>query len=120
MMTRLYPIALLLMLAVWPLSGAAHTHLDRSEPAEDAVLDAAPEKVKLWFSGRIEPEFSRIEVTDAEGTRVDAGDSKASSNRRELEVALAEDLASGTYQVNWNVIARDGHRVRGEFSFVIE
>lgn len=120
MTARLYPLALALLLAAWPLAGAAHTHLDASEPAKDAVLSSAPAKVKLSFSGRIEPDFSRIEVTDAQGKQVDKGNSTASSNRRELEVDLAEGLAPGTYQVNWNVVARDGHRVRGEFSFTLE
>ena len=121
MIARLYPLALLiLLLAAWPLAGVAHTSLSQSEPAENAVLDSAPGKVKLWFSSRIEPEFSRIEVTDAEGKQVDKGNSTTSSNRRELEVELVEGLASGTYQVDWNVIARDGHRMRGKFSFSVE
>ncbi len=54
-----------------------------------------------------------------DGTQVDKGDSSASSNRRELSVNL-DALAPGKYQVNWNVIARDGHRIRGDFSFTVE
>ncbi len=108
-----------LALAAWPLTALSHVHLDRSEPAKDAVVGEAPKAVKLWFSGRIEPDFSQITVTAADGTQVDKGDSSASSNRRELSVTL-DDLGPGKYQVNWNVVARDGHRIRGDFSFTVE
>lgn len=120
MSAKHYPLALILLLLLWPLAGAAHTHLDRSEPAENATLDSAPATVKLWFSSRIEPDFSRIEVIDAEGKQVEKGKPTISSNRRELETDLNEGLASGTYQVNWNVVARDGHRQRGSFSFSVK
>ncbi len=118
--TKRYPLALILLLLLWPLAGAAHTHLDRSEPADGAALDSAPATVKLWFSSRIEPEFSRIEVVNADGAQVEKGKPTASSNKRELEIDLNEGLASGTYQVNWNVVARDGHRQRGAFSFSVK
>lgn len=108
-----------LALAAWPLTALAHVHLDRSEPAKDAVVSEPPATVTLWFSGRIEPDFSKITVTAADGTQVDKGNPSASSNRRELSVNL-EALGPGKYQVDWNVIARDGHRIRGDFSFTVE
>mgnify|MGYP001212151819 CR=1 FL=1 len=39
MIARFKPLALVLLLSAWPLAGLAHTHLDRAEPAEDAVLE---------------------------------------------------------------------------------
>lgn len=121
MVSKFIPLPLVVVLALlaWPLTGAAHVHLDRSEPAKDAVVKEAPSAVKLWFSGRIEPDFSQITVTSADGAQVDKGDSSASDNRRELSVNL-NDLAPGRYQVDWNVVARDGHRIRGNFSFTVE
>ncbi len=121
MIPRLYPLILIAGFAFfcWPVIGLAHVHLDRSEPAKDAVVSEAPTNVKLVFSGRIEPEFSKIVVTGADGTQVDKGDTSASDNRRELSVSL-DALGPGKYQVNWNAIARDGHRIRGDFSFTVE
>lgn len=114
------PICLFTLMVVWPLAGAAHTHLDKSEPAADAVLATAPQTVRLIFSSRIEPGFSQVEVTDAEGREIAHGEPTESGNRREVEVALDEELATGTYQVNWSVVARDGHRMRGEYRFSVE
>lgn len=121
MILRLITPALLagLALLAWPVAGLAHVHLDRSEPAKDAVVSAAPAAIKLWFSGRIEADFSEIVVTAADGTQVDTGELTASDNRRGLEAPL-ENLGPGKYQVNWSVVARDGHRIRGNFSFTVE
>jgi methionine-rich copper-binding protein CopC len=118
--SRTSRIILILTLAVWPLMAAAHINLNGSQPAANAVLKNMPDEVKLWFTGRVEPEFSRIEVTDTDGDRVDAGDVTADRNQRELKVRLNENLKPGPYQVNWSAVARDGHRVQGEFSFRIE
>ena len=109
-----------LLLCAWPLTGAAHTDLDRAEPAVDAALEAAPSQVHIWFTSRIEPRFSRIEVYSANGTQVDKGNSVSSEDKRELTVDLAENLPSGAYKVRWNVIARDGHRVRGDYDFSVK
>ena len=121
MIPRLYPLILIAGFAFlsWPVIGLAHVHLDRSEPAKDAVVSEAPTQVKLVFSGRIEPEFSEIVVTGADGTQIDTGAISGSENRRELSVSLGT-LGPGNYQVKWNAIARDGHRIRGEFSFTVE
>ncbi len=109
-----------LLLSVLPLAAGAHTHLKESEPAADAVLDAAPGQVHLIFDSRIEPRFSRVEVYAPDGSQVDQRNTTASDNKRELTVDLAEDLPAGEYKVHWNVVARDGHRVRGDFKFNVK
>ena len=114
------PICLFAFIAAWPLAALAHTDLRKAEPAEDAVLASPPETVHLVFTSRIEPEFSRIEVTGADGQEVHRGEPTVSENRREVGIALEEGLAAGTYQVSWSVVARDGHRVRGEYRFSVE
>lgn len=114
-------ICLFAVIAAWPLAGLAHTSLHKAEPPEDAVLSSPPEQVHLAFTSRIEPEFSRIEVTaEADGRAVHSGNPTVSSNRREIGIALEEGLAAGTYLVNWSVVARDGHRMSGEYRFSVE
>jgi methionine-rich copper-binding protein CopC len=122
-MTRIFsPLAgvLGLMLAVWPLIGSAHTHLEKSEPGKNAVLSSAPSGVRLTFSSRIEADYSKIEVTDPEGKRVNEEKVTGSEDHRAIETVLNKDLKPGTYQVKWNVISGDGHRVKGEYSFTVK
>lgn len=121
MIARFFPFMLIagLILCAWPVSALAHANLSSSTPAADAVVSEPPETVTLWFTGRIEPDFSTIEVTDSDGRQVDKGDSSVSSNRRSIEVGL-DPLEPGEYHVEWTVVARDGHRMRGDFSFTVE
>lgn len=109
-----------LLLSVLPLTATAHTHLIASEPAADAVLESAPKQVHVKFDSRIEPRFSRLEVYAPDGSQVDLRNTTASDNKRELTVDLADDLPAGEYKVIWNVIARDGHRMRDSFKFSIK
>ena len=44
------------------------------QPEPNAVLQQPPTRVILWFSGRIAPDFSAIQVLDAQGQRLDHDD----------------------------------------------
>jgi methionine-rich copper-binding protein CopC len=60
-----------------------------------------------------------IIVQDASGKKVDSGDGRVSPiDDTLLEVGLPA-LAAGTYRVIWNVVARDGHRTSGDYTFTI-
>ncbi len=116
MRTVLLAAALLLA----PESGWAHAFPDHSEPRVGHTLDAPPPSVRIWFDGEIEPVFSTLRVENADHQRVDRGDPRVdTADRTLLEVGLPA-LPSGRYHVFWSVIARDGHRTEGDFSFRIK
>lgn len=62
-----------------PRLAQAHAMLDRASPAAGSTVAAAPKEVVLWFTEKLEPAFSRIEVRGADGAAVSAG--KAQSAR---------------------------------------
>ena len=110
----------LTLLAAFPTGAAAHAFLERSQPADGAVLETAPPAVQLWFSRAIEQSFSRISVVDADGKRRD--DDKATVSDKQptlIQIGLAP-LTSGTYKVIWRIVALDGHKAKGEFSFTVK
>jgi methionine-rich copper-binding protein CopC len=110
--------AVALLLA--PSWAAAHAFPDHSEPRVGHTVEASPPSVRIWFDGRIEPVFSTIRVEDTEQRRVDKGDSRVDPTEGTLlEVGLPA-LAPGRYHVFWSVIARDGHRTEGDFSFRVK
>ncbi len=104
---------------VWPVTGLAHVHMDKSSPVKGAVLNAAPTKVDVWFSGKVEAEWSKIEVTDQSGKRVDNDAVVKGESAKQLSVGLGP-LSTGEYNVKLNVIAGDGHRIKGGFSFSVK
>jgi methionine-rich copper-binding protein CopC len=95
----------------------AHAHLDHAQPAVGGTVATAPKEVVLWFSEKLEPAFSSIEVRDAKGTAVNAGKAMLdSSNQTQLRVSL-KPLSPGTYKVIWRVLSVDTHRTQGDFTF---
>ena len=116
-MTRLLAAAVLLLAPAW---AAAHAFPDHSEPRVGHTVDASPPAVRIWFDGQIEPVFSKLRVEDADSRQVDKGDSRvAAGDGTLLEVGLPP-LPSGRYKVYWTVVARDGHRTEGDFSFRVK
>ena len=98
---------------------SAHTFPDRAEPRVGAVVTRSPVKLRIWFTGALEPVISTLRVEDGGGKQVDQGDSRVSSGDKSLlEVSLAP-LAAGIYRVIWTVVSRDGHRTQGSYTFTI-
>ncbi len=98
-------------------AAAAHALLERTAPRAGSTLRAAPRDVRLWFTEPIEPAWSRAEVADDSGRRVDAGPARVDAGApRVLRVPLAP-LPSGTYTVRWRVVSVDSHVSEGRFSF---
>ncbi len=112
--------ALLLILWALPELSFGHAFPDHAEPRVGSTVAAAPPRVRIWFDGDLEPVFSSIVVHDAQGGTVDKGDGHVdAADPKLLEVSLPP-LQSGTYRVLWNVVARDGHRTQGEFTFTVK
>jgi methionine-rich copper-binding protein CopC len=121
-------LCLLLLLGAFVLAGnplaQAHGEIERSDPAADTVIPAAPAEVHIWFSQEL---FRReggnvIEVSGPEGNRVDGGDTRIDDDdRKHAFVSLQPELPPGLYTVSWrNLSVEDGHGGSGEFSFTVE
>jgi len=100
-------------------TAAAHGMLERTEPRGGSTLKSPPSEVRLQFTGAIEPAYSRVQVLNGEGQRVDRGDSSVDpSNRALLRVSLPA-LPGGRYKVAWRVLSVDSHVTEGDFTFRI-
>ncbi len=109
----------LLFLALAAPAADAHATLDHSEPRVGSTVAAAPKEISLWFTQKIEPAFSKVEVRGADGERADEGDVHADeSNPTLLHVGL-KALPPGTYRVYWKVLSADTHITEGHFNFAV-
>lgn len=103
------------VLAPGPVGG--HAFLERADPRVGDHVRAAPPRVSLWFSERLEPAYSRVEVHDAGGRRVDGHDAAVGpADAHRLHVAVPP-LPPGTYTVRWRVLSVDAHLTQGDFTF---
>jgi len=94
----------------------AHAFLDHAEPRVGSTVPSAPKEVVLFFSQKVEAAFSTIEVSDANGARVDQG--KPVINATTMRIGV-KPLPPGTYRVRWQVLSVDTHTTEGNFSFQV-
>ncbi len=100
-------------------SGAAHAHafLDHADPRVGNTVKSPPRTVALWFTQNLENAFSAIEVRDASGARMNAGNAVVDANDRKLLRVPLKALPAGTYTVKWHVLSVDTHTTEGNFTF---
>lgn len=106
--------------ALSPVSAPAHSVLVRSEPGRNVAVTHAPERVKLWFSERIEPAYAKLSVWSQAGTQVDARDAAVDSNDQALLSVSTPDLGPGRYTVRYRILSVDGHVVESSFTFTVK
>ena len=105
-------------LAFVPLA-AAHAFLDHAIPGAGSAVHRSPSQLRLWFSERLDAPFSKVEVLDGSGKRVDKGDPQVDSADRKLLWISLQPLVPGRYRVTWRVLSVDTHASTGEFTFDI-
>ena len=108
---------------VWVLGvglALGHSGLQRAEPPVESALQRPPPEVKLYFSERLEPNYSTVRVKDGRGVQVDRMDAHVDpSNPLLLRVTLPP-LEHGTYAVIWRVLSVDSHVTEGRFTFRVK
>jgi methionine-rich copper-binding protein CopC len=102
-----------------PLCSWAHAFPDHAEPQVGAVITISPAFVRIWFDGVLEPLFSTLHVRNTSGQQVDRGDGHVDESDKTLLEGSLPNLPPGTYRVFWSVVARDGHRTQGDYTFTL-
>lgn len=102
-----------------PASALFHTRLEKSTPAKDAALAAAPTEIRLWFNERVEAKLSTISVVGSDSSKVALGAVKATDDPMSIAAPVTGAMTPGTWIVRWRTAGKDGHAVRGSFSFSI-
>jgi methionine-rich copper-binding protein CopC len=103
-----------LLIAMAGTAAEAHAFLDHAEPRVGSTVPTAPRELVLFYTQNLEPAFSSVEVSDANGARVDLGKPKIGAST--MRVGL-KPLSPGTYRVRWQVLSVDTHTTEGSFTF---
>jgi copper transport protein len=109
------------LLIINSTSAYAHTTLEKTFPNSGEILKESPSKIELWFQDDVVVTSSSIKLTDRLGkefpilaTQVDPRDN------RHVTALTEDELPSGFYSVEIDVLAPDGDRLREMFQFVVE
>ena len=98
----------------------AHAYPTHQVPSAGSTVSTSQKDVAIDFDDGLEPAFSSIAVTDAQGKSVTSAKAVVDpSNKKHMSVAL-NPLAPGEYSVAWVAVADDGHRTQGHYTFTVK
>lgn len=106
-----YAILLAISSPAW-----SHAQPQRQSPPAGQTIPA-PKQVRIDFSEPLEPAFSQIQLLGPKGNSISSAKTQVDGNHMTLALS---PLAKGSYQVKWRVMARDGHRTQGHYSFQVQ
>lgn len=111
------------LVAIAGLAGRARAHAElvAAEPAVNASVVDAPDRIGLEFSEAIDPEHVRVEVLDVLGrTIAGVGPPTVGIDHRTVHVTVT-GMAEGVFTVSYEVISLvDGHATRGSYAFLVD
>lgn len=110
------PVALFTTLLVTG-PALAHARIAGSVPENGAMLAEPPAEVRVRYTEVVEVRLSKLTLLDAEGRPV-AGTKLAPEGDRELVLQLPP-LPGGTYTVESQALAKDGHVFQETFQFTV-
>ena len=95
----------------------AHAFVDHTEPAVGSQIHGAPTQVKIWFTEKLEPALSKIQVFDISGQEIDKRDVKLDQSNAALMTVSLLALKPGKYKVMGRAVSVDTHVTTGNFTF---
>lgn len=110
--------ALLALASLLPSTAWAHAFPEAEHPLVGSTLTAAPDRVSIKYDAPIQSLFAKLKVLNSSGKAVTIGSAKVGPDHRTLSVKL-KPLKPGKYTVEWSVVAWDGHRTEGSYSFTV-
>jgi len=112
-------LSLLIVLLI-PVPALGHAYPDHADPKVGSTVSVSPTSVRIWFDSELEPAFSTIMVHNANNEMVDKRNGHVDPNDPTLLEVGIPPLPPGVYHVFWNVVARDTHRTKGDYTFTIK
>lgn len=106
-----------LFAALFSLHANSHVKLLESIPAKGAVLQFAPEQLKLKFNAS--SRIAKLKIYSTSGEKVDVGFKPTKMPNENFSWTLPV-LSPGTYQVEIIYFGKDGHKMKANYSFTLQ
>ncbi len=105
---------------VGPMPAAsAHATLLFTTPAADGAVPTSPEVLQLVFDQPVVPSGSSLKISDTGGRAWPVEPVESGANGQSVTARVHARLPVGQYLVQWQVTARDGDAMLGEYRFAV-
>ncbi len=104
------------LMVLWATTAVAHSPLETTVPANDAIVAEAPNEIVLDFKGNIR----LTRVTMAHAVHEADLDLDGFSGFLSDYTIPMQSMGAGTYQIEWRGLGDDGHPMKGTFSFTVD
>ncbi|MEE9313034.1 MAG: copper resistance CopC family protein [Rhizobiaceae bacterium] len=92
----------------------AHSPLKSTAPQKDAILEAAPKEIVLNFAKMVRITKVTLAKDDTEA-KLELPFKKFTN-----DISIPNPTTGvGSYTVNWRALGKDGHALKGSFSFTV-
>jgi copper resistance protein C len=109
--------SLVTALVLVPAGHALHLHLLKSSPKDGEDVTTPTREIRLWFSEKPETAVSTIMLLRSDSSVVSIGKVTGTDDSLSLKAPIPAYLPVGSYIVKWRALSRDGHAVRGSYTF---
>ncbi|WP_206485111.1 copper resistance CopC family protein [Thalassotalea sp. G2M2-11] len=94
----------------------AHVHLEKSVPADSAMLMKAPEALSLTFSKEVR--VVKVSLRNNQGDKINFGFKPVKAASKQFSWQLPK-MAPASYTVNITFLGKDGHKMKDSFGFMV-
>jgi methionine-rich copper-binding protein CopC len=95
----------------------AHSPLNATTPANEATIAAAPTELMLDFKGEVR--LTKVSMTHAPHDSIDLDLSSNKGFITDYSVPM-EGMGNGAYVIDWRGLGKDGHPMKGSFTFTVQ
>ena len=95
----------------------AHTTMKSTIPANNAVLEEPPKTLSLTFKAEVRLMKIGLRDTNLEAVMVDFKPTPKAA--KSFIIDLPELTTAGTYNASWMAMGKDGHKMKGNFVFMV-
>ena len=98
---------------------SAHAWLMEAHPGPNQQVPTPPDVLFIRFTENVEHEYTRAEVYDENGTRVDTKEVVFDGSKRDQILVPLQNLTDGLYTVRWYSLSVDTHTAQGTYLFAV-
>ena len=111
-------ILALALATLMPISAMAHSPLKSTSPQEEAELKSVPASITMVFGKPAR--LTKITLVHIDGDKNHSVKLEIPSKQFETRFELVPKFSGkGRYQVDWRALSKDGHPLKGSFSFKV-